>query len=156
MPQYSVWTAKYASAYCPLPSTCGVPLKQPASRTLADMERGELVFKCGARTGPTAGRYSYVETRGKLKTYGATNSCLPFSQYIIEPCPLKMTGVESCFGNVGDSGSVVYNSSGEVLGLLRGVKSMARAGCVTAIEDMFDNIKALTGGVVTDIRISPR
>ena len=159
LPTYSAWTGKYAKEYCPRRSACGVSLKGPSTRPLCDMKCGELVFKVGARSGITAGYYSNESpfTIGKSQVAPCTTST-PSSEHIIRPHPTLSGGNEAVFVKPGDSGSVVFNEFGEILGLIcwgkpNDFKGYEWPGYLTPIEDVFKDMKEISEGVVTDIRI---
>ncbi|SPN96495.1 uncharacterized protein DNG_00023 [Cephalotrichum gorgonifer] len=160
LPTYASWIEKYAHNHRPLPGGNGVPLKPAPSQPISKLHGGELAFKLGARSGQTLGSYSRYRTDSKVK-YDEYMGAQMSSQYVFVPHGGKDDGSSSTpFADEGDSGAVVYNASGEGLGLLFTGQVPKEAGgqgyfLVTPMEDVFKDIKSLSRGEITDIRLSP-
>lgn len=118
VPDYATWAARYGPQLRPLRDACGMPLKNPSNGGLRGMQHGEPVFKVGGSTGATAG----IFTRPKLKC--DLSSLLtsfagqpPTEEFAIVSGPEVKGWPSPPFADHGDSGSVVCNTSGEVVGL---------------------------------------
>lgn len=119
---------------------------------MKDVSPGFLGWKVGNRTKITAGAYNqYKVTTGLsgMDKYMKYQS----DEHVFIGAPAR---TETPFSNPGDSGSVVYDKDGKVVGLLfRGqIPNQASAGYtfVTPISDVFDDIKLMTG--VEDVRVA--
>lgn len=103
----------------------------PSARRLGDMKCGEPVFKCGAKTGATAGYYYGLRTSGEALR----------ADHTVRPFPSIADGDRESFVDCGDSGSVVFNFAGAVIGLVWGGGPSGRLhageGYVTPIGDVF-------------------
>ncbi|KAK3353840.1 hypothetical protein B0T25DRAFT_221782 [Lasiosphaeria hispida] len=116
---------------------------------------GDLVFKVGASTTWTAGEFSRTKTDCSIRE----------DKYMKQPkseeyvyIGLKAQKDFVNFIDHGDSGAVVWDRQGDVVGLLfRGQvpdNGTTAYGLVMPIGDVFDSIKKHSGGRITDIRIA--
>ncbi|KAK3353818.1 hypothetical protein B0T25DRAFT_221366 [Lasiosphaeria hispida] len=165
LPSVDAWQAKqYVD--CNLP----VELKgnmRPQARSLYDLEGDKTldkaVFKNGASTTCTKGVFSEVKTECTISE----------ERYMLEAdhVPLRIKadlkskefafispdGLEGTFGDRGDSGAVVWDECGRVMGLLftgqQPQGSSKGYSLVTPIEDVFQDIRDASGGDILDIRI---
>ncbi|KAK1761920.1 hypothetical protein QBC33DRAFT_614651 [Phialemonium atrogriseum] len=153
LPVEAKWVAEYSDmTHCPLPTGCGIPLRpKQQGRSLKDVTPGEILFKVGMKTGVSAGYFSHVKSNCWLeddKHMGMPRS----SEYLF----LGHEGKP--FGDHGDSGSVVYDAEGQVLGLLFTGLSPQQTNAghtfVTPIEDVFEDVIKFSKGGITDIRIA--
>ncbi|KAK0715363.1 hypothetical protein B0H67DRAFT_459958, partial [Lasiosphaeris hirsuta] len=114
----------------------------------------DLVFKVGASTTWTAGEFSRTKTDCSIRE----------DKYMKQPkseeyvyIGLKAQKDFVNFIDHGDSGAMVWDRQGDVVGLLfRGQvpgNGTTAYGLVTPIGDVFDSIKKHSGGRITDIRI---
>ncbi|KAK3352427.1 hypothetical protein B0T25DRAFT_500520 [Lasiosphaeria hispida] len=115
-------------------------------------------FKMGASTRCTAGQLSWVKTTCTIteEKYmaGRSQKERRSTEYVFAPIHLDPT---IRFGNRGDSGAVVFDKLGRVMGLLftgeRPQQCAAGYSLVTPIEDVFADIKEFSCGQVEDIRL---
>jgi S1-C subfamily serine protease len=119
---------------------------------------GTNAYKVGARTGATAGYISPYQSRVKLKQDSYMNAAVSDEWVFMGHSNLPVKSYQP-FGNHGDSGAVVYNSQGEVLGLLFAGQKPQQAypegfTYITRIEDVFKDIIDFSEGNITDIRIA--
>ncbi|KAF4124795.1 hypothetical protein GMORB2_5461 [Geosmithia morbida] len=157
LPSREYWVSEYSlKEYIPPMTTALVNPTEDETLQKA-CERHDLVFKIGASTQLTAGRFSNHEA----------DISLPWDRHI----PEATRSTESCFlvddstfrtrrpiTLRGDSGAVVYNESGAVVGLLFSGQTPQQSTSgymlVTPIQDVFEDIKRLSKGQVTDIRVA--
>ncbi|KAJ3517954.1 hypothetical protein NM208_g14630 [Fusarium decemcellulare] len=136
-----------------------VLILENGSESLKNMAKGTGVWKFGSSTGPTYGTVDDIRTKMHMKDDEYLDD--KKSRYSTEYTVIgRSSGVGGKFSGFGDSGSVVFNSLGEAVGLLfSGQKpDAAKNGysLVTPIEDVLEDIKASSGGVIEDIPISTR
>ncbi|KAF5012975.1 hypothetical protein FDECE_982 [Fusarium decemcellulare] len=152
LPLWEEWIASFDPARIPDDDTLGALLKAP-SESLKNMANGTRVWKLGAGglTSGTVGRYL---TKCKIREDNYLGGHLEYSnEYTV------FGGWRGAFAGPGDSGSVVFNARGEAVGL---VSSGQRPGAgapsgfsfVTPIEDVLEDIKASSEGLIEDIRIA--
>ncbi|KAH6982337.1 hypothetical protein BKA56DRAFT_550287 [Ilyonectria sp. MPI-CAGE-AT-0026] len=153
LPKREVWLKKTIfpdDARFPRPETSGSLLKDQES-SLKNLPGGSSVFKVGTTTKATIGAYSEYKTVCKLSDdnhmkVGVSEEFTFIGQPVFD----------DIFIRPGDSGSVVFDKNGCVLGLAfmgwRPQQSRGGYGYVTPIEDIFADIKS--GGTITDIRIA--
>lgn len=129
-------------------------LRGPSPKaTLTLTKQDTLMFKMGARSGPTAAQYS--KCKGCLgiseSTYISDNR--KTDEHYFVPCQPRESENELSLAVSGDSGAVVYDDEGKVVGLLfRGLapQQISKGSdkfpytYVTPIEDVFADIKAFT------------
>lgn len=118
VPDYATWASRYAPQLRPHRDACGMPLKGPSNGGLRGMQHGEPVFKVGGSTGATAGIFVRPKVKCDLSSlFTALAGQPPAEEFIVVSSP-KVDGWSSPpFAEHGDSGSVVFNISGEVVGL---------------------------------------
>ncbi|KAK3364341.1 hypothetical protein B0T25DRAFT_576618 [Lasiosphaeria hispida] len=115
-------------------------------------------FKMGASTRCTVGELSWAKTTCTIaeEKYiaGRSQKERRSTEFVFAPVQLDPT---VRFGNRGDSGAVVFDNLGRVMGLLftGELPQQCAAGysLVTPIEDVFANIKEFSCGQVEDIRL---
>ncbi|KAK3364739.1 hypothetical protein B0T24DRAFT_583621 [Lasiosphaeria ovina] len=115
-------------------------------------------FKMGASTGCTAGELSYVQTNCTIAEekymVGRSKKDRMSTEFVFAPVELDPM---IRFGNRGDSGAVVFDKLGRVMGLLftgqRPHQTDSGYIMVTPIEDVFADIKEFSRGQVEDIRV---
>ncbi|KAK0717295.1 hypothetical protein B0T26DRAFT_829066 [Lasiosphaeria miniovina] len=118
-------------------------------------------FKMGASTRYTAGELSWVQTTCTITedkyVAGRSLEDRRSTEFVFAPVQLDP---KIRFGNRGDSGAVVFDKLGRVMGLVftgeRPHQCDAGYIMVTPIEDVFADIKEFSRGQVEDIRILER
>ncbi|XEV05221.1 hypothetical protein FSHL1_010508 [Fusarium sambucinum] len=159
LPPRSVWFDHHPSdASHPDSATYGQTLKDPA-QSIGPGNKSR-VWKVGATTGPTIGEFHKTKSsctmaedkhlKGKIPHYAT-------SEYVYQPAIVAGTGKKFCAA--GDSGSVVFDKQGAVVGLfLRGSRVTnsfdGGHGLVTPIEHVFRDIRDFSRGAITEIRIA--
>lgn len=110
----------------------------------------DALLKVGAMSGKTAGLVSNYKSDVRMWAEAgdferSTECCV-------------ITGSEQDMAQRGDSGSVAYNTRGELVGLVFSGPShptcATRYAFVTPIEDIFEHVKQLSKGQITDIRVA--
>jgi len=150
--------------WLPDASTWGAPLKSPPptaatpTTLISALGQGDLVYKVGSSTRATVGHFQQIKTKcriGDEKYLGLQNAYS--SEYafigVAEQTP------DNRFGDFGDSGAVVFDGTGTAVGLLFTGHSphqcQGYAVClVTPIEEVFEDIKALSKNKITGVRIA--
>ncbi|KJZ77855.1 hypothetical protein HIM_02492 [Hirsutella minnesotensis 3608] len=134
------------------PKAAGTPLRQPPADVINKIESGQVLFKVGARTNKTSGCFNDFEMCMGMK-HDNHMPRVPSLEY-------SVVGYNNApFAMPGDSGSVVFTKSGEVVGLVFGglhIQNTAPSSSytyVTPISDVFDHIKSFVGGV-EEVRIA--
>ena len=165
------WTyrlRKMSRGYRPLVPGYGSLVASSNNQSLRNLKSGDKIFKYGARTGLTPGFYHNFKTKCRLQhDQHAGMDMKPSDEYVFIPTEVGYERVmdeywntDPMFSKDGDSGAVVYDESGNVLGLLYTGQTPKEAGSrgyaiITPIEDILADIKAVSNGVITDIRVSP-
>jgi hypothetical protein len=158
LPGCETWCEQYDAGLLPaLVGRTGF-LKPRTKMSAKDAVPGTNAYKVGARTGATAGYISHYQSRIRLKQDSYMNATVSDEWVFMGHPPLAVTMFRP-FANHGDSGAVVYNSQGSVLGLLfAGQKPQQyhpeAFSYITRIEDVFKDIIDSSGGDITDIRIA--
>lgn len=156
---YSTWIEQpLDEKLLPHRDACGIPLKNPGGQSIHSMKEGDVVFKRGARTGCTSGTYQRLKTSVVLRhdKYTRTTS----DEYMFIPHPELFGSTMPAIADRGDSGAAVWNASGELLGLMftglspQGTENRGYS-FITPIEDVLADIKRISHGKITDIRVSP-
>lgn len=142
------------------------PPHQGVTTSIHNMTNGHVVYKVGASTRRTIGQFSAIkpscvikeerymsERKRSQRSSDAGND----DDVDVESSEFMFMGVEDlAFARWGDSGSVVWNRNGYAVGLLfRGQAPNQSKGWfayVTPIEDVFESIKAKSGGKIEEIR----
>ncbi|KAK5651827.1 hypothetical protein OQA88_11596 [Cercophora sp. LCS_1] len=114
-------------------------------------------FKKGASTRCTVGQLSAVKSTCRIaedKHLGRSDKERESTEFVFGP---PENNAHRMFGTKGDSGSIVFDRRGKVMGLLfrGGLPQQTKAGyCfVTPIEDVFSDIKRYNRNAVEDIRL---
>lgn len=153
LPSGKDWSA-FNLMFDELPISLGSTMG-PQTRSIRNFSPNERVFKVGASTKCTIGALNAIKTdcimREEKYMPGRSKEDLMSSEYIfIHPRDMV-------FANVGDSGAVVWDEDGGVVGLLfRGQQPHGTKrgyGMVTPIEDVFESIKEMSMGHIVDVRI---
>ncbi|KAK0644634.1 hypothetical protein B0T16DRAFT_418009 [Cercophora newfieldiana] len=169
LPEIQDWYDKYKrdldaadSNGLPNEGTDEALLRQPPDTGLKEVLQGSYVFKKGAISGISAGKYS--------KT--AANVTVHEDPHIAKGLPTPLStelafvhqgtvnhGYASLFARNGDSGSIVWDEDGRALGLVFTGQKVTGANkhklvYITPLEEVFDDIKKLSGGRITHIRIA--
>lgn len=115
----------------------------------AKIEEGMLVFKLGNRTGFTAGQLNGAKEASfkhwmKNEEGGWTS--------ILGQCYSVAPRSCSAFGDAGDSGSLVPSDDGKLVGLYLGGDRDIGWGLFIGWEDLFNDIKLMTG---SNVRVPP-
>ncbi|KAK0641354.1 hypothetical protein B0T16DRAFT_419697 [Cercophora newfieldiana] len=171
LPAGNAWTAAGYSLNL-LPAARDGKIMRPQDKTsVHNMKKGHRVYKLGASTTCSIGLFErlqpdvvvgeeqYMEGRGKPDgetEHGKLD--LRSSEYMFFG---EQVGAETLpFSRTGDSGSLVWNSVGQVVGVLfRGCNPQQVNGkkpgisFVTPIEDIFKSIKEVSNGEIEDIRL---
>ncbi|KEZ41083.1 hypothetical protein SAPIO_CDS7139 [Scedosporium apiospermum] len=132
-------------------------LRPQLDASLWKMRCGQKVFKVGARTNATVGYYSRYKPKCTLD-HDKYMKVKPSSEHVIIG-HLFGDGSPQAFADNGDSGAVVFDTFGQMVGLLltgqapQGTRGQGYA-LVTPIEEVFEDIKAMSNGEITDIRVS--
>ncbi|RAL03301.1 uncharacterized protein BO80DRAFT_442977 [Aspergillus ibericus CBS 121593] len=121
------------------PSMRIVPLAQWPHTEINEAAR---LYEVGRQTGYTVGHYHSLKT-------ALIQSYVKNGKECIEPT-IEHT-VLGDFSQEGDSGSLIYNDDLEVVGLLFAGNERSQLTYFTHIEDVFHDIKAMTGTV--DVRV---
>ena len=104
------------------------------------------VYKCGRATEYTRGEYSGV---GHAR----------ISKHVVNNQEVQRTAFEHTvasppnepFSLPGDSGTLIFNHSCRVLGMVIGVAEMGGLTFITHIDDLFEDIKATTGAAMVRV-----
>ncbi|PCD46356.1 hypothetical protein AU210_001763 [Fusarium oxysporum f. sp. radicis-cucumerinum] len=164
LPQKGEWTKyNHHSLYRPNAKTYGQPLKTqgrsilPLENRPSHLPSVANVWKLGTTTRLTAGKFSRFKNDVKLIEENhmsqtiSNEYCFVYTHRLNDPP----------FSGHGDSGASVFDEKGCIVGLLfRGqVPNKAGQGgngvtFVTPIEDVFSDIKKLTKGEITHIRVA--
>ncbi|WXC67436.1 hypothetical protein SNK03_013229 [Fusarium graminearum] len=161
LPSGEAWERKYPGRHLAQPTRTFDESLQRQSNPFGP-GFNSLVFKVGGTTGLTIGKYHRTKSsctmaedahvkRFMAKDYEST-------EYVVQPVLMDSDG-QLKFCAHGDSGSVVFDRDGGVLGLFfRGSKPRNSAdagyGLVTPIELVFKDIIAFSKGGITEIRVA--
>jgi hypothetical protein len=153
IPNAQDWSAG-GYAYDEFPAVYGGNLK-PQTRSIHNMGKDDRVFKTGSSSKSTVGKFEEIKPDCTImeERYmpGRRAEDRKSTEYMFFPLRNKP------FGNRGDSGSVVWDEDGGVMGLL--FTGQQPHGCnhgyslVTPIEDVFESIKKTSRGNILDIRV---
>ncbi|KAK7403238.1 hypothetical protein QQX98_011010 [Neonectria punicea] len=151
LPSEADWKKYDVTIDGPWEYTFGALLQPQAGVSLKTMSAGTKVFKVGARTQASVGTYSNYKPNcwiadDKYMKRGVSSEVLVMG-----------LGKEE-FANRGDSGAVVFDEQGRVIGLLfsgqKPQQTNSGYALVTPIEDVFQDIKNFSNQAITDIRIA--
>ena len=157
LPPSSAWAGNVHRLL--FPKAFNVPLKHSTFYSIRDMKSGDLVYKYGVATGYTSGTYHRYKVDCRIR-HDKYMGMRPSGEFLFVPHETLEIGGTPLFASNGDSGSVVFNRLGYVIGLLftgQKPKESTDTGyaLITPIEDVFADIKKFADGAITDIRISP-
>lgn len=115
-------------------------INRPREGTLL---HNEEFYKCGRKTGYTSGKYNALDT------------CRLFRKIVdgkeVDVITIEHTITGNPFSDRGDSGSLVFDRIGGVVGLIFGGHRQSPITFFTHFVDLFEDIKASTGA--KDVRI---
>lgn len=129
-------------------------LRQPSEETsLKNLESGHVAYKIGAISGATVGQYNKYRSVTWMNHDGRL-PCRPTMEHQF----LAPEHGAAPFAEQGDSGAVVFDSKGQVMGIVLSghTPQQARPGAyalVTPIEDVFRHIR-LSGNKVKNVRVA--
>lgn len=115
--------------------------KDSVVRHIGEMKKDSWVAKTGRTSKATAG---FVNEMKRIVNWEQ------YKDYCSEE--VEVIGLGNDFAQLGDSGSMVTNSSGELVGILFARDSCVHdydIGFVTSILDIFQDVKQQTGGVLS-------
>ncbi|KAM7189986.1 hypothetical protein V8F20_009920 [Naviculisporaceae sp. PSN 640] len=117
------------------------------------LKQGELVYMVGATTGPSIGVLNKMPAYVKTSEVKHISSDTSTEYTVVRGWVAKSRP----FAKYGDSGSVVWDKDGRLLGLVsRGQKVLHSCEIicyVTPIDVVFRDIKDLSNGEITDIKV---
>ena len=100
------------------------------------------LFKVGRRTGFTEGRLNGPKTADVHSWFTDVDGQVQH----VKGTVFEVTAVDCpTFGDFGDSGSFVLDASGQLVGLSVGGGSQLGTGLFVGVEDLFEDIKLITG-----------
>lgn len=139
--------------------TYGCRLQSPPEGPAEALKTGKALYKVGATTGPTIGRFNGYKADVRLHDDGHVESS-PSLEHTLIAANIRggATRYNPPFVDYGDSGSVVFDGSGRLIGLVTGGHIPQQADTmgfvyVTPIEQVFQDIKDFFAGQVTDVRV---
>ncbi|KAK0725662.1 hypothetical protein B0H67DRAFT_551171 [Lasiosphaeris hirsuta] len=167
-PEIQDWLDKYGGNpdadqnALPKQGTNEALLRQPPDTGLKEVLQESYVFKKGAISGVSAGKYS------KTPADVAVHEDLHIAKGLQTPLSTELgyvhqgtvnQGHASLFARNGDSGSIVWDEEGRALGLVFTGQKVTGAKkhklvYVTPLDEVFDDIKKFSGGRTTHIRIA--
>lgn len=161
LPQETVWQKTFLRKdWCPHQDTFGALLKHP-SQSLRTMDLGTRVWKCSTITGVTGGTYSEYRVSCSIRRdRHVDNAARRSAELVIVGEVPPGSGKRECFAGHGDSGAVVFDHSGRVVGLLfaaqtpQQIQSGDGYTLVTPIEEVFEDIKVFSQGEIEAIRVA--
>ena len=167
LPSLETWRQKYDDQYCP--SVSSSLLKGPPDYSIRDIPSrpDAIVYKLGALSGHTAGVFSEYKTTCKVADDAHMQKGLS-SEYVFVGCEQKSgggggssssnNGKAHVFADRGDSGSVVFDKEGNLIGLLftgqRPQNHSKGYTLVTPIEDIINDLKKLSKDKIAEIRVA--
>jgi hypothetical protein len=121
---------------------------------------GSTVRKVGARSGFTTGTIVHIgDTAAAATDSGGTTIVIQPNQILIIPDPAETYEIENgkkAFSNGGDSGSIILNSTNQIVGLLWGGDSTTNNIDITWANNIADVLSALsTAGFPITLASSP-
>jgi hypothetical protein len=159
LPSFKSWSDKYAlPTEFPDRATFGGSLRQPTESGLRGLSQGAFVYKVGATTEATIGKFSQMKANVKISEDQHLLSGNSEEFCYIQGGTLKEKYGGFPFALLGDSGSVVWDKEGRAAGLLYRGQRPQKTGqtfhYVTPIHDVFEDIKKFSGGAIKEIRIA--
>ena len=168
LPEIQDWFDKYGENpdadqnVMPKEGTNEALLRQPPDTGLKEVRQGSYFFKKGAISGISAGKYS--ETPANVAVHEDPH----IAKGLQTPLSTELSyvhhgtvnqGHSSLFARNGDSGSIVWDEDGRALGLVFTGQKVTGAKkhklvYVTPLDEVFDDIKKLSGGRITHVRIA--
>ena len=109
----------------------------------------EQLYKCGRSTNFTSGKHSGILQAQIARARGPHGQVLT---KVTNEHAVTVVTTENPFSRPGDSGSFIFDHSGGVIGLLIGGCLRKNCSYFTAIENVFLDIKKVTGAI--DVRIA--
>ncbi|KAL5592053.1 hypothetical protein FOVSG1_010942 [Fusarium oxysporum f. sp. vasinfectum] len=159
LPVGEVWASKYGSNEAYPDETFGLPITEQ-TRSIEGSNGVGRVFKIGSTTGPSVGKFWKEKDPVTLEEDSyLSNKRLTTKELIFAGNTFFAHGEPAKFCAKGDSGSVVFDELGGIVGLVfRGHKHERSYndgyGYVTPIEHVFEDIVAFSKGHITDIRVA--
>ncbi|KAK0715993.1 hypothetical protein B0H67DRAFT_554408 [Lasiosphaeris hirsuta] len=160
LPSFETWEHRYDSVQeFPAQVTYDAPLRQPTKSGLKGLSQEAFVYKLGATTEATVGRFNGMKSEVNIAQdrHLVGGDSEEFS-YIQGGELIKGFDGHQAFATKGDSGSVVWDEEGRAVGLLfRGQTAqqvIETIVYVTPIHDVFEDIKKFSQGAITEIRIA--
>lgn len=111
---------------------------------------GETLFKVGRSTKVTYGSFQEICETDTVKSWQYKDAS-GFEEVSTLECAVVMEYGDHLFGEPGDSGSLLFNSQGQLVGLYFGGNDRTNVSYFTPIEVVFDDIKRITGCVEVDL-----
>jgi hypothetical protein len=155
LPGKGDWAVNYTpAAWAPCP-TWGATL-QPQAVSIHDMQRDDLMYKVGASTKCTIGEFTEIRPECTIteERYmpGRTAASRRSTEFMFAGAEIQP------FEERGDSGAVVWDREGRVVGLLFRGQAPHQCGrgyaLVTPIEDVFESIIAMSKGIIVGVRLA--
>lgn len=157
VPSRADWLRWCRSSLYPFNKTFNTTLKTPTGSSLGGMTHGEPVFKIGARTRYTSGYFNALKAECSLPEDAHVFS--EKGQRLSTEYTYINASVSTAFAAMGDSGAVVFDDDGRALGIIFSGLSPQLCeygggfGFMTPIDEVFADIKKLSNGEITDVRI---
>ena len=111
--------------------------------SIKHVQAGEIVLKVGRATGTTFGNFQKMLQTDTLHSWTQKETGEWEEVTTLECAVLTPYGSEP-FGRAGDSGSFVFSTEGEMIGLYFGGNDHTGLSYFTRIQDVFDDIKKIT------------
>jgi hypothetical protein len=158
LPSLQDWVEKYPGEWLQYPEKFETGLGQPPQAGLRGLQHGDVVYKVGATTRLTIGKFSHVKSDVKISHDKHMPGPRMSEEFAFISSAMSKEG-DARFASHGDSGSVVWDKEGQAVGLLfRGqTPQQVNKGVlayVTPLEDVIADIKDRSGGKIKDIRIA--
>ncbi|KAH6958241.1 hypothetical protein DER45DRAFT_214387 [Fusarium avenaceum] len=155
LPAEEVWKEHFQDPTAHPYRTFGITL-QDQSSFISPNNPGASVWKVGTVTGPTTAKFNKKKQACRMSEDSYLQNSMknyPSTEYIFQP----HYGGKFCAH--GDSGSIVFDKNGGVVGLFfRGHKINKSFddgwGMITPIEHVFEDIKKFSNGAITAIRVA--
>ena len=151
---------KYLRRDCPRLGTMNGHLLPQGEQSVHELDRGDRVFKTGAATTCSVGRFNEFESVVAMTDEKYMSNRTDEGRTSREYSFIGVDGVRGMegFGKRGDAGSIVWDKEGRMmLGFL--FASQVPHGCdgvyspATPVEDVLDDIVRASGGDIVDIRV---